>query len=259
MRFEGKAAVVTGAGSGMGRAVARALAAEGAAVVVADLNGENAGKTVQAIEQAGGRAAAVQADVTREDDARQIASAAAETYGGPDYLCNCAGIQTYGTVVDTDETTWDRTLNVNLKGIYLVSRFCIHEMRKRGGGAIVNISSVQGLTSSQEKVAAYAASKSGVVALSRAMALDHARENIRVNCVLPGSIDTEMLRTAAAGLAADGDVQAVIDSWGEVHPVGRVGQPEEVANLVLYLLSDAAAFIVGAAIPIDGGLTLKLM
>jgi NAD(P)-dependent dehydrogenase (short-subunit alcohol dehydrogenase family) len=259
MRFEGKVAVVTGAGSGMGRAIASALAAEGAAVVAADIDGENAARTVQSIEGAGGKATAIRADVTSEDDARQIAATAVRAYGRLDYLGNCAGIQTYGTVADTDQATWDRTLNVNLKGMYLVSRFCIHQMRQRGGGAIVNISSVQGLTSSQPNVAAYAASKSGVVALSRSMALDHARENIRVNCVLPGSIDTEMLRTAAEGFASDGDVQAVIDSWGEAHPIGRVGRPEEVAALTLFLLSDAAAFIVGAAIPIDGGLTLKLM
>ena len=184
MRFAGKVAVVTGAATGIGRATALAFAREGANAVLADVNAEAMNETARTIETAGGSALAVLADVSRGEDARRIASDAVDRFGGVDYLVASAGIQTYGTVVDTDEDTWDRTLAVNLKGVYLAAKYCIPEMVKRGGGAIVNVASVQGLQS-QPNVAAYAASKGALIAMTRTMALDHAAEGIRVNSLCP--------------------------------------------------------------------------
>jgi len=255
MRFKAKTAVVAGAGSGIGRATAGLMAREGAAVIVADVNEQNVRETVEKIEKAGGRAVAVTADLTRAADARRVAEAAVEHFGRIDYLCNSAGLQTYGTVETTDEATWDRTLDVNLKSIFLLSKYCIPEIRKQGGGAVVNISSVQGL-SCQSNVSAYAASKGGAIALTRSMALDYAPHNIRVNCICPGSIDTPMLRY---GAAEHGDPDEVLKAWGADHPIGRVGTPEEVAETVAFLFSDAAGFILGQPIVVDGGLISKIL
>ena len=196
------------------------------------------------------------ADVSQGSDARRIAEEAVAAFGGINYLVTSAGIQTYGTVVDTDEETWDRTLAVNLKGIYLAAKYCVPEMIKGGGGAIVNVASVQGLMS-QPNVAAYAASKGAVIAMTRTMALDHAKDNIRVNSLCPGSIDTPLLRFAADTMAPD-DPEAAIEEWGKLHPLGRVGQPSEMAEVALFLVSDAASFMTGAAVVADGGLTIGL-
>lgn len=259
MDFKDNVAVVSGAGNGIGRATAIRLAENGASVVVVDIAEDAANATVAHIKENDGNAIAVIADATQSEAVSAVPKAAIDTYGGVDCLVNSIGIQTYGTVVETDEALWDHTLNVNLKSIYLMSHYCVAEIIKRGGGAVVNVASVQGHTSSQERVAAYATSKAGVVALSRSMSLDHAKDGIRVNCVLPGSVDTPLLRAGAETFAVDGDVQSVIDSWGEFHPIGRVGQPEEIAQLITYLLSDNASFITGATITADGGLTTKLI
>lgn len=256
MRFEGKAAVVTGAATGIGRATALAFAREGASVALVDVNAEAMNETAREIASAGGSGLTVLADVSRGEDARRIAAETVAEFGRIDYLVASAGIQTYGTVLDTDEDTWDRTLAVNLKGVYLAAKYCIPEMSKGGGGAIVNVASVQGLQS-QPNVAAYAASKGGLIAMTRTMALDHAAEGIRVNSLCPGSINTPMLRFAADTYSPD-DPQSAIEDWGKLHALGRVGRPEEMAQVALFLVSDAASFMTGATVVADGGLTIGL-
>ena len=249
-RFAGKVAIVTGAGAGIGRATAEAFAAEGAAVVAADWDEPAAQAVVAAITADGGRALAVHADVSQDSDAARIASATRDAFGGIDILFNNAAVQTYGSVWELPEEAWDRTIGVNLKSIYLVSRHCIPVMMEGGGGSIINTASVQGLAS-QRNVAAYAAAKGGVISLTRNMALDLGGHNIRVNSVCPGAIDTPLLRWASdlfGGEAED------TDDMGAMHALGRVGQPEEVAKIVLFLASDDASFCTGGAYLVDGGL-----
>ena len=256
MRFEGKVAVVTGAATGIGGATAVAFGAEGASVVLSDVNESALDERVREIQSAGGQAIAVVADASQAADAQRTANEAVAAFGGIDYLVASAGIQTYGTAVDTDEDTWDRTLAVNAKGVYLAAKYCIPEMVKRGGGAIVNVASVQGLFS-QPNVAAYSASKGAVIAMTRTMAIDHAGDNIRANSICPGSIETPLLRFAAEQMQPQ-DPDGAIKEWGGLHVLGRVGQPEEMAQVALFLCSEAASFITGAAIVADGGLTIRL-
>ena len=252
MEFKERVAVVTGAAKGIGAATARAFVREGARVVVADVD-PAAGRTL-ADELAAGddRAIAVVADVARREDARRIAEEAVRAFGGVDVVVNNAGIQTYGTVEEMAEEEWDRTLAINLKSVFLVSKYLVPELRKRGGGAIVNVASVQGLAT-QPAVAAYAASKGGILAMTRSMALDYARENIRVNAVCPGSVDTPMLR-ASADLYGDGDPEAALRDWGKLHALGRIARPEEVAEMILFLASPRASFCTGGAYLVDGGM-----
>ena len=181
----------------------------------------------------------------------------AEFSGGVDVLVNSAGVQRYGTVVETEEEGWDEVLDVNLKGIYLASRYAIPGMKKRGGGAIVNLSSVQAFAS-QTGVAAYTASKGGINALTRAMALDHAGENIRVNAVCPASVDTPMLRWSADLFKGDKSVEETLEDWGTMHPVGRVARPEEVAEVIAFLAGPRASFVTGGDYKVDGGMLAAL-
>lgn len=255
-RFVGKTIVITGAGAGLGRAAALAFAREGGMVAVGDLDEGRAGAVVDEIIRNGGRAIAVSCDVRSPEQVQGLIGAAVTAFGGVDVLYNNAGVVRYGTVEALSEADWDLQIDVNLKGAFLTCKYAIPEMRKRGGGAIVNTASVQAFAS-QKTVAAYAASKGGVVSFTTTVALDYASENIRCNCIAPGSIRTPMLEDAAHTFG-EADPEAAIREWGRLHPLGRVGHPEEVANLVLFLASDEAAFCTGGCYRVDGGLLAPL-
>ena len=256
--FSGKVAVVAGGARGIGRAAARKLALEDAAVVICSDQQDQLSKALAELrEREGLELSATQADVTSSEDMKGLMDLAAETYGGVDVLVNSVGIQRYGTVVETEEEVWDEVLDVNLKGIYLASRYAIPKMRERGGGAIVNLSSVQAFAS-QKGVAAYTASKGGINALTRAMALDHAEENIRVNAVCPASVDTPMLRWSADLFKGEKSVEETVAEWGKMHPLGRVARPEEVAEVIAFLASPRASFVTGSEYKVDGGMLAAL-
>jgi NAD(P)-dependent dehydrogenase (short-subunit alcohol dehydrogenase family) len=251
MDFHDRVAIVTGGAQGIGRAVALSLAREGAAVVIADRDGPAARALAEGIQSWGGLARAVVADVADEADTARIATDAVAAFGGVDVLINNAGIQQPGTVESTPLEQWNATIGVNLTGVYLTSRFVLPEMRRRGGGAIVNVASLHGLLT-EPGWSAYAASKGGVIALTRGMALDYAAEGIRVNCVCPGTIDTSLLRSAAQ-LESRTHPEERLRAWASRLPAGRLGTPEEVADLILFLAGPRAGFITGAVYSVDGG------
>ena len=247
--FAGKVAVVTGGGKGIGAACGQAFAAAGAAVVLVDVDTGAATQTADSITADGGRALAVTADVGDPDQVKAMAAAAVDEFGGIDYLLANAGIQHYGTVLSTEPDEWDVVLRTNLTSVYLSMKYCAERMLERGGGAIVATASVQGLQS-QYDVAPYATSKGGIIALSRASAIDLAEHGIRVNSISPGTIRTP--------LAGGDDPEANFARSAAGHVLKRIGEPEEVADLVLFLCSDRAGFITGANYLIDGGLTIHL-
>jgi NAD(P)-dependent dehydrogenase (short-subunit alcohol dehydrogenase family) len=255
--FVGKVAIVAGGSLGIGRAAARRLAAGGAAVVLCGRRPEHVAATTAEIRDAGGAVVGIEADVSRRAEAERLVATAVERFGGLDLLVNSQGVQRYGTVVETSDETWDEVMSVNLKSMFLVSRAAIPEMRKRDGGAIVLVSSVQGFAT-QKGVAAYSTSKAAINGLARAMALDHAAEGIRVNAVCPASVDTPMLRWSADLFKGTRSREAILRSWGGMHPVGRIGEPEEVAELIAFLLSERAAFVTGGEYKIDGGMMAQL-
>jgi len=244
-----RAAIVTGAGSGIGRAVAGLLASEGAPVVLVDLDAAGVAAAAGEIEAAGGRAVAVTADVTVDADCRRAVKACQAAFGPPRILVNCAGLIRRTTVVETSEEEWDRVMAVNVKAVFLLGRLAIPEMARSGGGAIVNIGSGWGLKGGA-RAASYCASKGAVVNLTRAMAIDHGPQGIRVNCVCPGDTDTPLLRSEAAQLGED--VAAFLASSAE-RPIRRLGTPEDTALAVLYLASDAASWVTGTTLVVDGG------
>ena len=251
MRLDGKVALVTGAGSGIGRATALRLASEGAAVAVMGRRQNLLEETAEQVRREGGESLALLGDVSSEDDAVEAVSRTETAFGGLDILFNNAGVVHDGDVLETSLDTWRETLDINLTGPFLMSRAAVPCLRRRGGGVIINNASTLGLVG-LARAAAYCAAKGGLVSLTRAMALDHAAEKIRVNAICPGVVDTVMPRRR--GLA-DADRRRLDEVYGPLHPVGRVGTPEEVAALVAFLASDEAAFITGVAYPIDGGLT----
>ena len=251
--FGGKVVIITGGALGIGQATAWEFAKEGAKVAIADVNREAGEATVAEVERLGGEGLMLQADVSDSSECRRVVEATVGRFGGVDILFNNVGIQppeSYVNVEDTPETLWDRIIGVNLKSCFLMSKYAIPEMRRQGGGVIISTASVQGLQS-QPLVPPYAASKGGILSLTRQMSLDYAKDNIRVLAVCPGSIDTPMLR-AAAGVAG-GDPDEVVSQWGAAHPIGRVGTGQDIANAVLFLASEKASFMTGEHVNVDGG------
>lgn len=256
MNLSGKTAIVTGGSKGMGLGIAKRFCDQGANVVICT-NDEPSLEAAKADIGGRDRLINVIADVSSQADMKRLIDSAVDTFGGIDILVNSAGVQRYGTVVDTTEETWDEVMNINLKGIFLAAKYAIPEIEKRGSGSVINISSVQAYAS-QNNVAAYTATKGAIVALTRAMALDHADAKIRVNAICPASIDTPMLRWAADLWKGDKTAEATIDAWGKGHPIGRVGTVEEVAALANFLASDLCPFMTGADLKLDGGVLSKL-
>lgn len=242
---------------GIGRAAAMRLASDGASVVIGARREGPLQETVAAIEAAGGQAMAVSGDASTADGARHMIETALATHGRLDILVNSQGIQRYGNIEETDEALWDEVMTVNLKSMYLTTRAALPHLRLAGGGAIVNVASVQGLAT-QTNVAAYSTSKAAIIGLTRSIAVDYAHEHIRANVVLPASVDTPMLREAADLWRKEQSVDDLIGDWGRMHPIGRVGTPEDVAEVIAFLASDRAAFVTGAEFKVDGGMMAAL-
>jgi len=247
--FTGKVAIVSGGAMGIGEATARKLAGLGAAVAIFDIDHDAGHKSAAAIAKGGAICDFFCCNVSVATEVAQAVDAAVRKFGGIDILVSNAGIQLYGDAVTTTEEEWDRLMRINLKGCFLVSKFVVPHLLKRGG-AIVIVGSVQSMTAISNSVA-YVASKHGLLGLTRAMSLDYAQNGIRVNCVCPGAIDTPMLRWAAS--LAD-DPEKVIQTCNRMHPLGRIGKAEEVADAIVYLASPMASFITGAALLVDGGM-----
>jgi NAD(P)-dependent dehydrogenase (short-subunit alcohol dehydrogenase family) len=248
-RIAEKVALITGAASGIGRATALLFAREGAAVALADVNTDAGRRVADEIAQCGGRAFFEPADVTRAADCRRLVERAIREFSRIDILFNNAGIIRRATVLDLSEDDWDRVMSVNVKSIYLLSREVIPHMQKASGGTIINTASGWGLTGGA-RAAVYCASKGAVVLLTKAMAIDHGPQMIRVNCICPGDTDTGMLREEARQL---GEENSRFLAESAKRPLGRVGTPEEIAQAALYLASDASSFVTGTALVVDGG------
>jgi NAD(P)-dependent dehydrogenase (short-subunit alcohol dehydrogenase family) len=250
----GQTAIITGAGSGIGQATAFLFAQQGAQVVVADYNLEAAHKTVALIVESGiakENALAFPVDVTKADQTALLIDKTIATFGKLDILVNNAGIGVAGTVLTTAEDDWDRIMAVNVKGIFQCSRFAIPKMKENGGGCIVNVSSIAAIVAVVDR-AAYGASKGAVLALTKAMAADHVPDNIRVNCVCPGTVDTPWVDRMVQSYSDPAEAKRKMVAR---QPIGRLGTPEEIAGAILYLASPIATFATGSALIIDGGFT----
>ena len=253
MEMNGKVGLVTGAGSGIGKATVELLAVRGATVVAADISSPAPNQA------AGCRTEVIQLDVTDESAVAAAVGQIAARHGRLDFLVTAAGIQRYGTAADTTAGQWREVMAVNLDGAFHAVKHALPLLRASGAGAIVLVSSVQAFVT-QSGVAAYTTSKGGLVALTRSIAVDEAGHGVRANAVCPGSVDTPMLRWAAARFS-DGTQAAADDlvaTWGRSHPLGRVAKPEEVAEAIAFLVSERASFITGIALPVDGGLLAQV-
>lgn len=251
--FTGKTAVVTGAAMGIGAAAARRFAEAGAYVVLADVQEEGGRQLADELTDRGYRACFIQADVGDDASVSALMNATYEIGGRLDCLYNNAGVAIGGEVTEMSEDSWQKLLNINLGGVFRGCKYAIPHMLRQGGGAIVNCSSTQALRGFMGW-AGYAATKGGILSLTRQAAMAYARQGVRINAVAPGTIMTPMNEGI---LAASENPQAMLRQWGDIHPVGRCGRPEEVADLVLYLSSDAAAFITGQTFVIDGGQSVR--
>jgi NAD(P)-dependent dehydrogenase (short-subunit alcohol dehydrogenase family) len=245
-----KAALVSGGGSGIGRACAQLLATAGAKVGILDIDLEGGKEAAEEINLQGGEAVFIACDVSKDEDCKAAVEQTIGHFGRLDILVNAAGIAIRASVLETSEADWDKTMAVNLKSVYLLGRYSIPRMSEVGGGGIINISSGWGLAGGKD-AAAYCASKGAVVLLTKAMALDHGAENIRVNCVCPGDTDTAMLRSEAVALGVDYD--EMVKESGKERPLGRIGTPMEIAQAVLFLASDASSYMTGSVMVVDGG------
>lgn len=245
----GRVAIVTGAASGIGRATAKLFAQEGARVLLADRDAGAGQAVADTITAQGGRAVFEIADVASSSDGRRVVKRAFDEFGALHIVVNCAGVIRRSSVLELDETDWDLVMNVNVKSIFLLAKHAIPVMVESGGGSIVNVASGWGLVGGP-RAAAYCASKGAVVLLTKAMAIDHGPQKIRVNCVCPGDIDTPMLRDEARQL---GEAEAQFMAGSANRPLGRVGTPEEIARSILFLASESSSYMTGAALVVDGG------
>ncbi len=254
MKLSGQVAIVTGGGSGQGRATALLFAREGARVVVGDIDSNSAGETVRFINrQEGGQAVGVKVDVSKADEVQGLVDTALAHYGRLDILINNAGVTLFKGIEETSEADWDRIIDTNLKGVFLGCKYAIPAMRRSGGGSIVNIASVAGLIGMPQHFA-YCAAKAGVIHFTKSLALDHGRDNIRINCICPGGVRTPML----AEVININD-PAQLDRIGQQHALGRIAEPEEIARVSLFLCTPDASFMTGAVVTVDGGIAAGRM
>ena len=250
-RLAGKVALITGGGTGIGRAIALAFAREGAKVAVAGRRKEKLDETLQQLEKQGAAGLAIACDVAKGEDAERAVRETAKIFGKMNVLVNNAGVLHVSKIEAMSEDEWDRVMTINLKGPFLMCRAALPEFRKAGGGAIVNVGSVLGLIGMKDR-AAYCASKGGVTLLTKAVALDHADENVRANCICPSIVETELVAGLFAG--SDGG-KAMRKARIEQIPLGRMGKPEDVAEMAVFLASEESSWLTGAAVPLDGGLS----
>jgi NAD(P)-dependent dehydrogenase (short-subunit alcohol dehydrogenase family) len=250
MRLKDRVALITGGASGIGRATAELFGREGAQVAVADYSKDGGQDTVKAIKDAGGEAIFTPVDVSDSAQVTRMVEVAIQAYGRIDILFNGAGILYYGTVLETDEQSWNRVLSINLTGTYLCCRAVLPHMIRQGSGSIINVASTVGAHDACANAVAYVTSKGGVTLFTRAMAIDHAKQGVRVNALVPGATDTPMIRKALTPEA--------LEALAASHPIGRLGRPEELAKAVLFLASDDASFVTGTAMYVDGGQTAKI-
>ncbi len=254
MRFDDKAVVVTGGALGIGQAACEIFAERGASVAILDWDEKAGGETCEQIEAKGGRAIFEKANVADLRAVEKAVQRAQDVFGKISSLVVSAGIQRYGTAISTDDAQWEEVLGVNLKGAWNAAKAVIPFLQRADGGTIVNVSSVQALAS-QQNVLAYTVSKHGLLGLTRSMAMDFAKDKIRANCVCPGTVDTPMLKWAAS---LDPNPQSVYDACNQMHPIGRIAQPREIAEVVAFLAHDSSSFVTGAIWTVDGGLLTQI-